>query len=127
MRLRDGRWRNVRRQTMIVGLTLPFMVSNAFSQWMDGDDLLRVCSAREVEHVFKPGVCSGYLMASIDMAEGLNEQSVLKAPLFCMPADVTMPQVENIVTEYVEGHPARKDANASMLVMEALQKKYTCK
>jgi hypothetical protein len=127
MKLRYNQWRNARRQAMIIGLALPGMVSNAFSQWMDGDDLQRVCNAREVEHVFKPGVCSGYLMASIDLAEGLNEQSLLKAPLFCMPADVSMPQLGDIVTKYIEGHPARKDINASTLVMDALHEKYPCK
>jgi hypothetical protein len=127
MKLHDNRWKNARRQTVIFGLALLGMISNAFSQWMDGDDLLRVCSAREVEHIFKPGVCSGYLMASIDLAEGLNEQSVLKVPLFCMPADVSMPQLQDIVTKYVEGHSTRKDINASTLVMDALHEKYPCK
>ncbi|MGB5261370.1 MAG: Rap1a/Tai family immunity protein [Gammaproteobacteria bacterium] len=127
MKLRDSRLMNARRLAVITGLAALGMVSNAFPQWMDGDDLLRVCSTGEVVHIFKPGVCPGYLMASIDLAEGLHANGTLKAPLFCMPAEITMQQAQDMVVKYVEGHPARKEANASLLVLEAFQDKYPCK
>lgn len=127
MKQRDSRLRNARWLAVIFGFAALGMVSNVFPQWMDGDDLMRICNASEVTHVFKPGVCSGYLMASIDLAEGLEAHSVLKTPLFCMPADMTMPKVEDLVIAYIEGHPARKEAVASMLVVEALQDKFPCK
>ena len=121
-RSRKGRW-----PATIIALATLGVAPDVFPQWMDGDDLHRVCSSKERAHIFKPGVCSGYLMASIDLAEGLHAQKVLAAPLFCMPAEITMPQVEEMVTTYIEKHPARKDATASMLVLEALQEKYPCR
>ena len=121
-RLGKGRWRAV-----IMALAMLGVSPAVFPQWVDGDDLHRVCSSKEVAHIFKPGVCSGYLMAAIDLAEGLHAQQVLAAPLFCMPAEVTMPEIEELVMTYIEVHPARKEATGSMLVLEALQEKYPCR
>ena len=121
-RLGKGRW-----LAISIALATPGVAPDVFSQWVDGDDLHRVCSSKERAHIFKPGVCSGYLMASIDLAEGLHAQKILATPLFCMPAEITMPQVEEMVTSYIETHPARKEATGSMLVLEALQEKYPCR
>ena len=121
-RLRKGRWLAV-----IIALATLGVAPDVFPQWVDGDDLHRVCSSKEVAHIFKPGVCSGYLMASIDLAEGLHAQNILAAPLFCMPAEITMPQIEEMVMKYIEKHPARKEATGSILVLETLQEKYPCR
>jgi hypothetical protein len=121
-RLGKGRWRAV-----IITLATLGVAPDVLPQWVDGDDLHRVCSSKEVTHIFKPGVCSGYLMASIDLAEGLHAQKVLAAPLFCMPAEITMPEIEEMVITYIKKHPARKEATGSMLVLEAAQEKYPCR
>lgn len=127
MTLRHNRWGNVWSKMAIAGVAALGMMSNAFPQWVDGEDLLRVCEEGKGPHVFQPGVCSGYLMATVDMAEGLKEQGVLKAPLFCMPLDVTMPHIEHLVEVYIAQHPARKDVTATTLVVDALQASYPCK
>jgi hypothetical protein len=127
MTLRHNRWGNVWWKTAIAGLAVLGMMPKAYSQWIDGEDLFHVCEDGKGPHVFQPGVCAGYLMAVVDLAEGLKEQGVLKAPLFCMPLNVTMPQVQHVVEVYIAGHPARKNVTGTTLAVEALQAMYPCK
>jgi hypothetical protein len=127
MKAHGSRLGKVRWRAVIIALATLGMAPDVFPQWVDGDDLHRVCSSKEVAHIFKPGVCSGYLMASIDLAEGLHAQKVLAAPLFCMPDEINMQQIEAMVMTYIEKHPARHDATGSMLVLDALQHKFPCR
>jgi hypothetical protein len=94
---------------------------------MDGEDLARVCDPGQKGHIFRPGVCSGYIMAAIDLDEHLTGTGIIKKPLFCMPEDVPMSQVNAVVTGYIKAHPERKDDGAAVLVIDALGAKYPCK
>jgi hypothetical protein len=128
MKLRDSQWGwgGMRLQAVAIGFAGLGIASSAFPQWMDGDDLLRICGETRGGRLFPPGICSGYLMATIDLAEGLKAQGVIEAPLFCMPADVTMGTVKEQVIGHAQRDPARKNTTASMLILKVLQKTYPC-
>jgi hypothetical protein len=104
-----------------------FSTTPAVAQWMDGEDLARVCDPGQKGHIFRPGVCSGYIMAAIDLDEHLTGTGVIEKPLFCMPENVPMSQVNAVVTSYIKAHPERKDDSAAMLVIDALGTKFPCK
>ena len=101
--------------------------SPVFAQWMDGEDLARVCDPAQEGHVFRPGVCSGYIMAAIDLDEDLTARGVISRPLFCMPEDVPISQVTSVVTGFLKAHPDRREDGAARLVIDALSTKYPCK
>jgi hypothetical protein len=104
-----------------------FGADSALAQWMDGEDLARVCDPGQQGHIFRPGVCSGYIMAAIDLDEYLTGAGIIKKPLFCMPENVPMSQVNAVVTSYIKAHPEREDDSAAMLVIDALGGKFPCK
>lgn len=104
-----------------------FGAATANAQWIDGEDLSRVCDPEQKGHIFRPGVCSGYIMAAIDLDEHLTGAGVIKKPLFCMPEEVPISQVTAVVTSYIQAHPERKDDSAAMLVVDALGAKFPCK
>jgi hypothetical protein len=101
--------------------------STAFAQWIDGENLARVCDPAQEGHIFRPGVCSGYIMAAIDLDETLTKRGLIHKPLFCMPENVPISRVTAVVTDYLKAHPERRDESAAMLVIDALGAKFPCK
>jgi hypothetical protein len=104
-----------------------FGATTAFAQWMDGENLTRVCDPAQESHLFRPGVCSGYIMAAIDLDEDLTTRRVISKPLFCMPEDVPIMRVTAVVTGYLKAHPDKRDESAAMLVVDALSAEFPCK
>ena len=122
-----------RRRRMIRGAVLSCCVfglccvSPAFGQWIDGENLTRVCDPEQEGHIFRPGVCSGYIMAAIDLDETLTTRGIIRKPLFCMPENVPISRVTTVVTSYLNAHPERRDESAAMLVVDALGAEFPCK
>jgi hypothetical protein len=104
-----------------------FGASTSFAQWMDGENLARVCDPAQEGHLFRPGVCSGYIMAAIDLDEDLTTRGIISKPLFCMPEDVPIMRVTAVVTGYLKAHPDKRDESAAMLVVDALSAEFPCK
>jgi Rap1a immunity proteins len=104
-----------------------FGASTAFAQWMDGENLARVCDPAQEGHLFRPGVCSGYIMAAIDLDEDLTSRRIIPRPLFCMPEDVPITRVTAVVTGFLKTHPERRGDSAGMLVIDALNAEFPCK
>ena len=99
----------------------------AFGQWIDGENLARVCDPAQEGHIFRPGVCSGYIMAAIDLEEDLTSRGVIDKPLYCMPENVPISRVTAVVSGYLKTHPDRRDVSAAMLVVDALGAEFPCK
>jgi hypothetical protein len=102
-------------------------VSGASAQWMNGENLARVCNPSQEGHVFRPGVCSGYIMGAIDLDEDLTTRGIIAKPLFCMPEDVPISRVTAVVTGYIKAHPGRSDDSGGRLVIDALGAAFPCK
>jgi hypothetical protein len=120
-------WRNIPGSALLCCALGLFGTTPAVAQWMDGEDLARVCDPGQKGHIFRPGVCSGYIMAAIDLDEHLTGTGVIENPLFCMPENVPMSQVNAVVTGYLKAHPEKKDDSAAMLVVDALGAKFPCR
>jgi hypothetical protein len=102
-------------------------VPSVHAQWLDGHNLLRICSPSGNERVFQPGLCSGYLMGVVDVADGLQQAGLTKQPAFCMPVDVPEAKIKDVVIDYLADNPKRCDTDAATLAIEALGKAYPCK
>lgn len=113
---------------MLLGCGLCLLgATTASAQWMDGKNLARVCDPGQQGHVFRPGMCSGYIMAAIDLDEALTARGIIAKPLFCMPVDVPISRVTAEVTTYIHKHPEKSDNSAATLVIDALGAAYPCK
>jgi len=109
--------------SLVSGLLFPGIVA---AQWLDGNNLLRVCETSG-KFEFHPGVCSGYLMGALDLEEALANNGLLKEPLFCMPEDVDISQLTDIVMKYLNEHPESRHESAGKLEINALQEAFPCK
>jgi hypothetical protein len=128
MKTQMSDWRRVVRGGAGLCCALSLIgASTAFAQWMDGDNLARVCDPVQEGHLFRPGVCSGYIMAAIDLDEDLTTRGVISKPLFCMPEDVPITRVTTVVTGFLKAHPERRGDSAGMLVIDALSAEFPCK
>ena len=128
MKTQMNYWRRLVRGGVRLCLALSlFGASSSFAQWMDGENLARVCDPAQEGHLFRPGVCSGYIMAAIDLDEDLTARRVISKPLFCMPEDVPITRVTAVVTGYLKAHPERRNESAGMLVIDALSAEFPCK
>ena len=120
-------WQTILGSALLCCASGLFSITPAVAQWMDAEDLGRVCDPEQKGHIFRPGVCSGYIMAAIDLDEYLTGTGVIEKPLFCMPENVPITQVNAVVTDYIKAHPERKDDSAAMLIIDALGAKFPCK
>jgi Rap1a immunity proteins len=123
-------WRRVFRGGVRLYCALSLLgASTAFAQWMDGANLARVCDPAQKGHFFRPGVCSGYIMAAIDLDEVLTTRGLISKPLClcCMPEDVSMMRVNAVVTGFLKAHPERLGDSAALLVIDALNTEFPCK
>jgi hypothetical protein len=130
MKLPNAKGSHALRGGILPGALLALCLSGSnavTAQWMDGEDLARVCDPGQQGHIFRPGVCSGYIMAAIDLDEDLTARGVITKPLFCMPAEVPISRVTAVVTAYIRAHPERRDDSAGTLVIDALGAEFPCK
>jgi len=68
------------------------------------------------------GICYGYIEAVSDAAEGKNWNGYE----YCLPNEVSVEQLDNIVTNYLNEHHADFRLGASSLVDKALGEAYPC-
>ena len=111
---------------ILLGCGLGLTGVTVSAQWMDGENLARVCDPGQQGHVFRPGMCSGYIMAAMDLDEDLTARGVITKPLFCMPEDVPISRVTTEVTGYIKQHPDRGNESAGRLVIDALGAAFPC-
>ena len=116
-----------RRAATLLGVFGLIGNATVHAQWLDGHNLLRICSPSGNERVFQPGLCSGYLMGVVDVADGLQQAGLTKQPAFCMPVDVPEAKIKDVVIDYLADNPKRCDTDAATLAIEALGKAYPCK
>jgi hypothetical protein len=98
----------------------------AQAQFFDGDELLRVCSAKENSAVFSPGVCSGYIMGVIDGLECAGGEPEPGKAGFTIGEDVSISELVDTVLTYLKTNPDRHDDWAGILIRDALRKNYPC-
>jgi hypothetical protein len=99
----------------------------AQAQFFDGDELLRVCSAKENSAVFSPGVCSGYIMGVIDGLECQGGEPEPGKQGFSVQEDVSISELVDTVLTYLKAHPTRHDDWAGILIRDALRETYPCR
>ena len=86
---------------------------DAVHGFFDGDDLLRWCT-------MKDALCTGYVA-------GVSDELSRNGPSVCRPAHVTVAQLRDLVTLYLEQHPEERRLQASSLVVGALRDAWACR
>ena len=98
---------------------------------MDGATLAAHC-----EHVAKPddaqksnpfraGQCLGFITGTLKGWEAAAAVRKMR-PNYCIPPGVTVDQITRAVTQYVRADPARRHADAELIVISAVQQAFPC-
>ncbi|APZ97327.1 hypothetical protein BWQ93_01590 [Sphingopyxis sp. QXT-31] len=90
-----------------------------------GNDLWEDCrvSERDAEYFTRIGRCTAYIAGAADsllMVSAFNKGS------FCLPANVTLGQLTDVVAGYLRDNPAKRHMSASLLVGEAVLASFKC-
>lgn len=89
------------------------LVASTAGAFQNGNGLLRYCqSGTEGDNV-----CIAYIMGVADTFESLR---AFNSRPHCSPSGVTGKQIRDVVVQYLEKNPARRDETGPSLVIEAM-------
>lgn len=87
---------------------------SAHAEFKDGNKLLQNMNASEY---FSQGVAFGYITGVADMGQGI---------VHCMPANVTVGQIHDMVKNYLTNTPAERHHTADIIVNKVLKATWPC-
>jgi hypothetical protein len=117
---------------MVKRLALAMLLAGAFYAppaqagiYLSGNDLYADCSVPKDNPVYysRTERCTGFVSGVVDATEGLR--SLLGLP-YCVPENVTLGQLNDVVRGYLNSHASERTLAASALVLAALTTTYGC-
>ena len=116
---------------VVIGLSWPastYAASERSGVYQTGNELYENCSSKQGEPTYwqKSAACSAYVMGVVD---GIGASEVLEKslPVMCIPLEVTVGQMVDIVTKSLRENPASRHLGASGRVMLALAAAFPCR
>jgi hypothetical protein len=93
--------------------------------YLSGSDLFADCSVPKDNPVYfsRTERCTGFITGVVDATEGLRS---LQSKPYCVPAEVTLGQLNDVVLRYMQANPANRSLAASALVIAAVSDAYGC-
>jgi len=93
--------------------------------YITGNDLYADCSVPKENPVYysRTERCTGYITGVVDATEGTRQ---LQGRPFCVPDNITLGQITEVVLNYLQTHGDTRGLNASALVIAALAENWHC-
>jgi hypothetical protein len=93
--------------------------------YLSGTDLFADCSVPKENPVYfsRTERCTGFIAGVVDATEGIRS---LQGKPYCIPEDVTLGQLNEVVLAYMQNNPANRSLAASALVIAAVGNTYSC-
>ena len=112
----------------IVAAILLVVFSLASRAETSGNDLQAACRGRNQSY------CLGYIEGATDaqgawqwiMSTRLRPELEPSAPLYCIPDEVTLDQMQQVVMKYLRDNPASLHRSAEVLIRAALNDAFPC-
>jgi len=112
--------------TSIAAMLMVLFLSTPVAQAMDGSDLLTGYNSYKLvkegiaanTDAYQGGLFDGYVSGVFDSAVGI---------VLCVPGDVKNGQIQEVVGQFLETHPASHQRSAVLLTTQALMKAFPCK
>ena len=98
------------------------MPNAAHATYVDGNRLYQLCSAQDTG---SQAICGGYILGVIE-ALRFDEDTEGLEPFACIDEDVTLPQLEGNVLDFLDDHPDENRQLGASLVAQALSDAYPC-
>jgi hypothetical protein len=93
--------------------------------YLSGNDLYSDCLVPKDNPVYfsRTERCTGFITGVVDATEGLRS---LQNQPYCVPSDVTLGQLNEVVINYLKLHSETRNLAASALVIAALADTWHC-
>ena len=93
--------------------------------YLSGSDLFADCSVPKDNPVYfsRTERCTGFITGVVDATEGLRS---LQSKPYCVPSEVTLGQLNDVVLRYLQANPANRSLAASASVIAAISDAYGC-
>lgn len=95
----------------------------AQAAFMTGKTLLGLCASTDAENVFS---CENYIAGVVDYHILVRSLGTAPSVDFCLPKDVRMQQLRQIVTNHLAKHPEQQNFVAAPAVTLSLYGTYPC-
>jgi len=108
----------------------------AFADYFNGNTLYEWCSTEPSDPHFQQNQswCIGYIAGVVDgiktgnvFGQVIAGSTAETTDLICMPAEVTLGQVQEVATLYLKNNPATRHDFASVQVLKAVMDAWPCK
>ena len=103
-----------------VVIALAVLVGEARASFMDGNGLYKACAS---DSYSEQDICLGYIEGATDYLEWTRSDRNEKQ---CVPADVVLQQIEDVVMVYLRDHPDFRTSLAAALVATAITQAWNC-
>ena len=115
----------MRKRLGTVALATALMIGEAQAQertdtFYDGNELLGLCKGTPAE----VGICISFVAGVADALEGGKSVSGFRA---CVPRDVVIRRVVDVVKQQLERYPERRHLSAALLTAQALSQAFPCR
>ena len=108
----------------VLAAALAISSSPASANYLTGKDLYADCS--KPQGSFSQGFCSGYISGVVDAIEYYQVSKGAEKSV-CIPKEVSIGQVKEIVVRYLTQHLDQRNNTASSLVWDAVRNAFPCK
>ncbi|WP_422057721.1 Rap1a/Tai family immunity protein [Sphingomonas sp.] len=110
---------------IIIGLAAGAFPQQAKAEFYDGNRLYARCTTEKGEVTFYQyqAACMGYIAG---VADATGTFRAAKGNAQCVPPNVTMQQITDVVVSYLRSNPGERHYAASTLVMLAIGKTWPC-
>lgn len=104
-----------------------FVARPANAAFLSGTQLLSYCNVSERSRTFhqESAMCMAYIAGVVDGTNGLRGAFNLTDG-FCLPAGVSIGQLQAVAHQYLRQNPAELHRDASLLVWTAMKQAFPC-
>jgi Ssp1 endopeptidase immunity protein Rap1a len=108
----------------VLAAALAISSQPALANYLTGKDLYADCS--KPQGTFGQGFCSGYISGVVDTLEHYQVSKGAEKSV-CLPKEVSIGQVKEIVMRYLTQHADQRQYTAASIVWDAVRSAYPCK
>ena len=114
-------------------LALAVHAAPARAEFVDGNQLYRWCTTAEsdgIRHFQSQASCISFITGAADTIRSADRWAEWKGrpklAIACLPANVEVGQIEDVVVAYLRNNPADRHHPAAAVAIEAMNSAYPC-
>jgi hypothetical protein len=115
----------------LVSDSRPRQSQNPYSDMSTGNGLLEICAQFDKDSssfgLYDNGTCLGYIEGVLKGATLPKGECTATATNWCVPSDVTLGQIKDVVVKSLRDHPENRQRPSQILIVNAVLKAWPCR